>query len=166
MRKWSAKEKAKIVLEVLSGQRTVAEACRAHEVAESVLYRWQREFLDNAHAAFSHSCAEQEARVRELERLAGQLALELEVLKKPRTLPAKERRELVMALKETYPLRLLCRALGVPRSTLYYRPKGPPPDEAVLRGRLRGPGPGMDTGASPLSCGGRASGWGRSGCAP
>lgn len=42
MRKWSAKEKAKIVLEVLSGQRTVAEACRAYEVAESLLYRWQR----------------------------------------------------------------------------------------------------------------------------
>jgi len=84
MRRWSAKEKVKIVLEVLSGQRTVAEACRAHEVAESVLYRWQREFLDNAHAAFSPSCAEQEARVRELERLVGQMALELEVLKKPR----------------------------------------------------------------------------------
>jgi putative transposase len=42
-----------------------------------------------------------------------------------------------MALKEAYPLRLLCRALGVPRSTLYYRPKGPNPEEAVLRGRLR-----------------------------
>jgi len=82
MRRWSAKEKVKIVLEVLSGQRTVAEACRAHEVAESVLYRWQREFLDNAHAAFSPSCAEQEARVRELERLVGQMALGLEVLKK------------------------------------------------------------------------------------
>lgn len=46
MRKWSAKEKAKIVLEVLSGQRTVAEACRAYGVAESLLYRWQREFLE------------------------------------------------------------------------------------------------------------------------
>ena len=42
-----------------------------------------------------------------------------------------------MALKEAYPLRLLCRALGVPRSTLYYRPKGPNPEEALLRGRLR-----------------------------
>jgi putative transposase len=82
MRKWSVKEKAKIVLEVLSGQRTVAEDCRAHGVAESLLYRWQREFLENAHAAFASGCAEQEARIRELERLAGQLALELEILKK------------------------------------------------------------------------------------
>ncbi|MEM1967695.1 MAG: transposase, partial [Nitrososphaerota archaeon] len=79
MRRWSAKEKAKIVLEVLSGQRTVAEACRAYGVAESLLYRWQREFLENAHAAFTSGCAEQEARIRELERLVGQMALELEV---------------------------------------------------------------------------------------
>jgi len=42
-----------------------------------------------------------------------------------------------MTLQGAYPLRLLCRALGVPRSTLYYRPKGPNPEEAVLRGRLR-----------------------------
>ncbi len=88
MRRWSAKEKVKIVLEVLSGQRTVAEACRAYGMAESLFYRWQREdkiaslTLENAHAAFTSGCAEQEARIRELERLAGQLALELEVLKK------------------------------------------------------------------------------------
>ena len=33
-------------------------------------------------AAFTSGCAEQEARIRELERLVGQMALELEVLKK------------------------------------------------------------------------------------
>ena len=38
--------------------------------------------MENAHAAFTSGCAEQEARIRELERLAGQLALEVEVLKK------------------------------------------------------------------------------------
>ncbi len=82
MRKWSAKDKARIVLGLVSGQRSVAEASRVQGVAESVLYRWQREFLENAHAAFTSGCSEQEARIRELERLAGQLALELEVLKK------------------------------------------------------------------------------------
>jgi len=38
--------------------------------------------LENAPAAFASGCAEQEARIRELERLASQLALELEILKK------------------------------------------------------------------------------------
>ncbi|TFU13982.1 transposase, partial [Thermus tengchongensis] len=35
MRKWSAKDKARIVLELVSGQRSVAEAARVHGVAES-----------------------------------------------------------------------------------------------------------------------------------
>ncbi|BCZ88988.1 transposase (plasmid) [Thermus thermophilus] len=41
------------------------------------------------------------------------------------------------ALKGAYPLRLLSRVLRVPRSTLYYRPQDPPPEEAALRERLR-----------------------------
>lgn len=82
MRKWSAKDKARIVLELVSGQRSVAEAARVHGVAESLLYRWQREFLENTHAPFASGCSEQEARIRELEGLAGQPALELEVLNK------------------------------------------------------------------------------------
>lgn len=40
-------------------------------------------------------------------------------------------------LKGAYPLRLLSRVLGVPRSTLYYRPQDPPPEERALRERLR-----------------------------
>ena len=41
------------------------------------------------------------------------------------------------ALKGAYPLRLLSRVLRVPRSTLYYRPQDPPPEERALRERLR-----------------------------
>jgi len=82
MGKWTAKEKARIVLEVLTGQRTVTDACRTYGVSESVYYRWQRKFLDDAHLVFGSTCKEQEARIHELERLVGQMALELEVLKK------------------------------------------------------------------------------------
>jgi len=42
-----------------------------------------------------------------------------------------------MALKDAYPLRLLCRVLEVPQSTLYYRPKDHSPGEAALCNRLR-----------------------------
>lgn len=42
-----------------------------------------------------------------------------------------------MALKDAYPLRLLCRVLEVPRSTLYYRPKDHSSGEAALCNRLR-----------------------------
>lgn len=82
MGKWSAKDKARIVLEVLAGGQTVTSTCRTHGVAESVYYRWQKKFLEDAHLVFGSGCKEQEARIRELERLVGQMALELEVLKK------------------------------------------------------------------------------------
>jgi transposase InsO family protein len=36
-----------------------------------------------------------------------------------------------MTLAKSYPLRLVCRLLGVPRSSVYYAPK-PPPDETLL----------------------------------
>ena len=76
MRMWSAKEKAEIVLEVLSGQRTVAEACRAYGVAESLFYRWQREFLESAYAAVMQS-----SKLLWRRSLAGQRGLDVEVLK-------------------------------------------------------------------------------------
>lgn len=43
-----------------------------------------------------------------------------------------------MALREVYPLRLLCRLLEVPRSAIYYRVKGRTGEEEALRARLRG----------------------------
>ena len=40
-----------------------------------------------------------------------------------------------MSLADEYPLRLLCRLLGVPRSSVYYRPR-PAIDEAMLKTAL------------------------------
>jgi transposase InsO family protein len=40
-----------------------------------------------------------------------------------------------MKLAQTYPLRLICRLLGVPRSSVYYTPQ-PAPDEAMLKAAL------------------------------
>ena len=40
-----------------------------------------------------------------------------------------------MTLTETYPIRLVCRLLGVPRSSFYYTPR-PALDEAMLKTAL------------------------------
>jgi putative transposase len=40
-----------------------------------------------------------------------------------------------MTLADTYPIRLVCRLLGVPRSSVYYTPQ-PGPDEAMLKTAL------------------------------
>jgi transposase InsO family protein len=41
-----------------------------------------------------------------------------------------------MKLAKTYPIRLVCRLLGVPRSSLYYRAHSLPYDEAMLKAAL------------------------------
>ncbi len=73
--------------QVFTGQRRPAQVCREHNLSESVLLRWRKEYEARGEEAFitekqlSKSEALQ-AKVAELERFCGQLALENKVLKK------------------------------------------------------------------------------------
>lgn len=83
-RTFSAKFKAQVVLEVLTGVKTSAQVCREHQIKASVLSRWKQEFIERAPQLFerSQTKGEQEGRMAELERLVGRLAMELEMAKK------------------------------------------------------------------------------------
>lgn len=81
---YTAEFKAKVVLEVLSGEKTPNEVCRAHKLNMNVLARWRKEFVEQAPTVFerdAHSSQEQK-RIAELERLVGQLTMKLEIAKK------------------------------------------------------------------------------------
>ncbi len=77
--------KLEIVRQVASGQKRPAQVCREHQLAESLLLRWRKEYEERGEEAFSPrqlSGAEAlEAKIAELEQFAGQLALENQVLK-------------------------------------------------------------------------------------
>ena len=45
-RKFSAEEKIRIVLEGLRGEETIAELCRREGIAQSIYYKWSKEFLE------------------------------------------------------------------------------------------------------------------------
>ena len=84
-RKFNPEFKAQVVLEVLSGVKTRAEACREYGIGSQLLSKWKAQFLENAARIFedgSRSRNEDNARMAELERLAGRQALEIQVLKK------------------------------------------------------------------------------------
>jgi putative transposase len=84
-RRWDSKTKARIVLEVIGGVLSPAEACRKYELAESVLSRWKREFLEKAHLVFDSGGsvgAGHNREVEELQQMLGKQAVELEALKK------------------------------------------------------------------------------------
>jgi len=87
-RKFSPRFKFEAVMEAVQGEKTKAEVCRERNITNSLLYRWEQDFLERAPTIFAEQDAlRQELRVKdeeiaELERLIGRMALENEVLKK------------------------------------------------------------------------------------
>jgi len=85
-RKHSPETKVKIVLEILRGEKSVAQASREYGIKDSLLYRWREQFLEGGRQAFAYGQpAELKRRadkVAELERMVGKLAMHLEIAKK------------------------------------------------------------------------------------
>ena len=74
------------VRQVATGQKRPAQVCREHNLAQGVLLRWRKEYEARGEAAFTEKqpsgTEALQARIAELERFCGKLALENEILKK------------------------------------------------------------------------------------
>ena len=73
------------VLDIVSGRKRPVQICREHNISESLLSRWRQQFVSEAPKIFEpkqqrNSVTTQ--RIAELERLVGQLTLELSASKK------------------------------------------------------------------------------------
>jgi len=80
-RSFSAEFKLKIVVQIVSGQRSLAELSREHKIKDTLLARWRDQFLERAAGIFGAELSGQE-RIAELERELGRQHMELEILKK------------------------------------------------------------------------------------
>jgi transposase-like protein len=84
--------KFEAVLDMLRGEKKVAQICRERDITESLLYKWRDAFFERAPSIFadqrdsSRANDPQTERMAELERLVGRQTLEIEVLKKARNL--------------------------------------------------------------------------------
>ena len=83
--------KAKAVLELLSGERMLSEVANSYGIVPRTLENWRKEFLDNAHRAFTLTKdekaleqARKDAYIQEtvLIQKIGQLTIELDWCKK------------------------------------------------------------------------------------
>jgi transposase len=85
-RKHTREFKLECVRQVATGHKRSAQICREHNLSESVLLRWRREYEARGDQAFTERrLSESEAlekKVAELERFCGKLALENEILKR------------------------------------------------------------------------------------
>lgn len=88
---YSAEEKIRIVLEGLRGETTVAELCRQEGIAQSMYYKWSKEFLeagkqrlagDTARAATTDEVKDLRREARDLKEVVAEQTLELRLLKK------------------------------------------------------------------------------------
>lgn len=90
-KQYSAEEKIRIVLDGLRGEETIAELCRREGIAQSIYYKWSKEFMeagkrrlagDTARAASTGEVTALRRETRELKEVVAEQALELRLLKK------------------------------------------------------------------------------------
>ena len=93
-RKYSAEEKIRIVLAGLRGEESIAALCRREGIAESVYYKWSKEFLeagkrrlsgDTERQATSPEVKELRSEALALKECVADLTLENRLLKKSMT---------------------------------------------------------------------------------
>ena len=76
--------KARVILQLLTGEKSAAQICREHRLSDQLLANWKKQFLENADSIFDqvrHASLDQE-QIAALERMVGRLTMELEAAKK------------------------------------------------------------------------------------
>ncbi len=83
-RNFTADFKAQVVLQMLTEQKSAAQASREYGIKDSVLSRWKQEFIERSPMLFEQSPVhdDRDQRIAELERMVGRMAMELEMAKK------------------------------------------------------------------------------------
>ena len=90
----SSEEKIRIVLDGLRGEDSIAELCRREGIAQSLYYKWSKEFLeagkkrlagDTAREASSGEVKELRREARALKEVVAEQTLEIRLLKKSMT---------------------------------------------------------------------------------
>jgi putative transposase len=120
--------KARFAMEAIRGRKTMQEIAADHAIHPIQVSQWKRQLLDGASELFTRGKKtkdkeEVQAREAELFQQIGKLQMELEWLKKD--LSCSDVHELRRLVDHDHPelsVSRQCALLGLPRSTLYYRP--------------------------------------------
>jgi len=129
---YSADFKAKLVLEVLEGERTINEIASAYEIIPKNLINWKKQFLENMSLAFDKSAVVKEYKEEieilqknndNLAKKVGNLTIEKDFLEgKLVSLASSKERKVLVDTKLDISLNKQCKLLHISKSTLYYNP--------------------------------------------
>ena len=83
-RTFTSEFKARVVLQLIRGEKSLAEICRKNKLNQQMVSRWKTEFLENAPSIFElkKGYSEEQQHIAELERVLGRKTMELEIAKK------------------------------------------------------------------------------------
>lgn len=83
-RTYTPEFKVRVVMELITGKKSLSEASREYSIKDSVISRWRQEFMERATQIFEQPGDKdvQAERIAELERALGRVTLQLEVAKK------------------------------------------------------------------------------------
>jgi transposase len=80
-RSFSPDFKLRVCVQIVSGQRTIAELSREHQIKDSLLGIWRDQFLERGGQIFGPSVTDKD-RISALEQEIGRQHMELDILKK------------------------------------------------------------------------------------
>jgi transposase len=83
-RTYTPEFKVRVVMELISGKKSLSEASREYGIKDTVISRWRQEFIERAPQIFEQPGSRdiQAERIAELERTLGRVTLQLEMAKK------------------------------------------------------------------------------------
>src|SRR5215469_3280127 len=134
-RRLDAVLKAKVALEALANEATVAELAAKYQLHPNQIYAWKKQPLDGASAVFSGrggKATSREAEVSDLCAKIGQLTVERDFFPEVLAMNRVERSAMVDRGRTDLSLRRQCALLGLARSGVYRQPAAPDLEELAL----------------------------------
>ena len=85
LKRWTAKRRAALVIDILRGTTTLVEAARAHGLTVAEIEQWKERFLTGAENALRSKPLDDEAlkeqEIKRLKQKVGELVMDLDILK-------------------------------------------------------------------------------------
>ena len=85
IKRWTTKRRSALVLEILRGETTAAEAARKHGLTVAEVEEWKERFLSGAENALRSKPLDEEAlkdaEIKRLKQKVGELVMDMDILK-------------------------------------------------------------------------------------